>query len=455
MVKMIATGGYIMTRKYRGYIRIITFITAAITVLFAYSLINMNLANTYKLQLESSYQQSLNELSESLDAIETNLTKSVYSNSDKMLLDISSDLFSECGEAKESLSRLPVGQMNLSSTYKFLSQSSDYANYIAKKISSGGKLTNEEHKNLSTLLNYSQKLNDSVASMAALSNSGAMITSSRIKNNDNIDVNILTNDMTNAEEAFKNYPTLLYDGPFADAILNREALMVKDKKEITQDKAREIAANALGCNANQLTFESEENGNIACYVFNCGQRTAAITKRGGYVAYILYSGKIDKSAISHENAVNIAKSYLKKIGYDNMKETYYMTDNNVCIINFAYAKNDVIYYSDLIKIGISMLDGKIVSLEAGGYLTNHIERSVFKEKVKLDDAKKNISPYLEIIDGKKCVIPLENGLEAQCYEFHCLSKETGEEALIYINAQTLEEENILLLLYSDGGALTK
>lgn len=444
-----------MTRKYRSYIRITTFITAAIAVLFAYSLINMSLANTYKLQLENSYQQSLNELSENLDAIEANLTKSIYSNSDKMLLDISSDLFAECGEAKESLSRLPVGQMNLSSTYKFLSQSSDYASYIAKKISSGGKLTDEEHKNLSTLLNYSQRLNDSIASMAAMSNSGAMITSSRVRNNDNIDVNILTNDMTSAEEAFKNYPTLLYDGPFADAVLNREAKLIKDKKEISQDKAKEIAAKALGCNTNQLTFEAEENGNIACYVFNCGQRTVAITKKGGYVSYILYSGKIDKSTISHENAVNIAKSYLEKIGYSSMQETYYMTSNNVCIINFAYTKNNVTYYSDLIKIGVSMLDGKIVSLEADGYLTNHIERSAFKEKLKLDDAKKYISSYLEIIDGKKCVIPLENGLEAQCYEFHCLSKETGEEALIYLNAQTLEEENILLLLYSDGGALTK
>lgn len=444
-----------MTRKYRGYIRIITFIAASIAVLFAYSIINMSLANTYKMQLENSYQQSLNELSENLDAIEANLTKSIYSNSDKMLLDISSDLFAECGEAKESLSRLPVGQMNLSSTYKFLSQSSDYASYIAKKISSGGKLTDEEHKNLSTLLNYSQRLNDSVASMAAMSNSGAMITSSRVRNNDNIDVNILTNDMTSAEEAFKNYPTLLYDGPFADAVLNREAKLIKDKKDISQDKAREIAAKALGCNANQLTFEAEENGNIACYVFNCGQRTVAITKKGGYVSYILYSGKIDKSTISHENAVNIAKSYLKKIGYDSMQETYYMTSNNVCTINFAYTKNDVTYYSDLIKIGVSMLDGKIASLEADGYLTNHIERSAFKEKLKLDDAKKYISSYLEVIDGKKCVIPLENGLEVQCYEFHCLSKETGEEALIYLNTQTLEEENILLLLYSDGGALTK
>jgi hypothetical protein len=60
-----------------------------------------------------------------------------------------------------------------------------------------------------------------------------------------------------------------------------------------------------------------------------------------------------------------------------------------------------------------------------------------------------------VLDTKKCVIPLDNGLEAQCYEFHCESSETGDEVLIYVNSQTGAEENILLLLYSDGGTLTK
>lgn len=439
----------------RSYVRIISFVTAVIAVLAAYAIINMNYANSYKMKLENTYQQSLNELSENLDAIETNLTKSVYSNSDKMLLDISSDLYAECNEAKQALSRLPVRQMNLSGTYKFISQASDYASYIAKKISSGEEITDEEHKNLSTLLNYSKKLNDSVESMVSVCNSGGLITASNVKNSENVAVNSLTNDMTTAEEAFKNYPTLLYDGPFADAVLNREALMVKDKDAVSKEEARQIAATALGCNINQVNYSNDEDGNLPCYVFTCGQKTVSITKNAGYVADILYGGKITQSSITDENARNIAKSYLNKIGYENMTETYYMTSNNICLINFAYSKDDVTYYSDLIKIGISMQDGKVVSLEANGFLTNHIDRGPFAEGIKIEDAKKNLSSYLNVLNTKKCVIPLENGLESPCYEFHCESSETGEEVLVYINAKTGAEENILLLLYSDGGTLTK
>ncbi len=40
-------------------------------------------------------------------------------------------------------------------------------------------------------------------------------------------------------------------------------------------------------------------------------------------------------------------------------------------------------------------------------------------------------------------------------EFHCRNRAAGDEVLIYINTETGEEENILMLLYSDNGTLTK
>ena len=439
----------------RGYIRLFSYSIAIVAVLAGFAIMNMNMAATYKAQLENNYQQSLNELSETMDSIETNLTKSVYSNSDKMLFEISSDLYSQCNEAKDALSRLPVGQMNLSSTYKFISQAGDYATYIAQKAASGEKISDEEHKNLSTLLNYANQLNDSIASMVSVCNNGGRITASNVKNKNNVSINSLTNDMTTAEKAFKDYPTLLYDGPFADAVLNRESKMLKNAESYSKDDAIDVAAYAMGCAVDQVSFASEEDGNMPCYVFTYGQKTIGITKKGGYVAYMLYGGKITKSTITEKNAVNIAKNYLDKLGFDDMSETYYMTENNICIVNMAYTKGNVVYYSDLIKVGVSLNDGKVVSMEAEGYLTNHRDREAFKAEKKADELQKNISPYLNVLNVKNCVIPKDNGTESMCYEFHCESTETNEEVLIYVNAKTGAEEDILLLLYSDGGTLTK
>jgi len=439
----------------RGYIRMFSFSLAVVAVLAVYAIVNMNTANSYKARLETSYQQSLNELSESLDSIETNLTKSIYSNSDKMLFEISSDLYSECTKSKDALSRLPVEQMNLNSTYKFISQASDYANYIAQKIASDENVTQEEHQNLSKLLKYAQSLSDSVESMVTICNNGGKITAQNVKSKNNIEVSALGKDMSSAQDAFKDYPTLLYDGPFADAVLNREPALLKDKDNISKEDAREIAAYALSCNISEISYNSEETGNLPCYIFSFGQKSIGITKQGGYVAYILYGGKITQSTIDEKNAVNIAQKYLSKIGYENMSETYYMVNNNICVINFAYKENNTTYYSDLIKVGISMNDGKVLSLEAEGFLTNHKDRKGFTPKMKENSVKKNLSPYLKVLNTKKCVIPKDNGTEAECYEFRCKSTDTNEEVLIYINAETGKEEDIMLLLYSDGGTLTK
>lgn len=438
----------------RGYIRLFSFALTFTLILAGYAVINMNIAKAYKMQLENSYQQSLNELSENLDSIQTNLTKSIYSNSDKMLLEISRDLYSECTKAKDSLSRLPVKQMNLGSTYKFISQASDYSSFIAKKIASNQEITAKEHKNLLSLLSYAAELNDSVSSMVTICNNGALITSSDVKSK-SIKVSSLSNNMTTAQNAFKDYPTLLYDGPFADAVLNRQSALLKDEKDISKEKAKKIAAKALLCKAGEISFETEESGNVPCYVFTYGQKTAGITKSGGYVSYVLYGGKITQSGIDEKNAVNLAKKYLKDIGYKNMSATYNYTQDNICLINFAYKSGGVTYYSDLIKVGVSMSNGKIVSLEAEGYIVNHRERDAFSQEISLSQAMENLSEYLTVISSKKCVIPIEDGTEKQCYEFHTKSNETGEEALIYINSKTGKEENIMLLLYSDGGALTK
>ena len=59
----------------RGYIRLFSYAIAFALLLSSRAIINMTTANSYKAQLELNYQQSLNELSENLDSIETNLFK--------------------------------------------------------------------------------------------------------------------------------------------------------------------------------------------------------------------------------------------------------------------------------------------------------------------------------------------------------------------------------------------
>lgn len=85
-----------------------------------------------------------------------------------------------------------------------------------------------------------------------------------------------------------------------------------------------------------------------------------------------------------------------------MKESYYAVYNNVCTINFAYENGGITYYPDLIKVGISLSDGSIYSLEARGYLTNHTERAAPDLS---NAAPAKLSPAAEQISAKPCLIP--------------------------------------------------
>ena len=65
-----------------------------------------------------------------------------------------------------------------------------------------------------------------------------------------------------------------------------------------------------------------------------------------------------------------------------MQQTYYLKNDGVITINYAYSQNGVIMYPDLIKVKISLDDGQVLGIETTGYLNNHTERDISKVKIK-------------------------------------------------------------------------
>ncbi len=441
--------------KIRGKVRITSFMIVGLAIVIATAIINTRNMNEYKKLLEVSYQHSLSELGECLNTVNTDLTKSLYSNSANEQKELTKDLFAQCSVAKNALSRLPASQMELGNTYKFLTQASDYAQYIQSKLELGQPITEKEHANLVTLLRYSEEFLKSANMMTDIVNSGAKITEGEIKSTADISVTPLSNSFSESAKTFESYPTLLYDGPFSDQVLNKKSSLVSSSDVKSTEEAKRIAARCLDVSLNKIVYSSDEKAKLPCYTLTTGRYTISVTKQGGFIKSILYSGLINGSDISEENAINIAEKFLNRIGYTDMKSSYYATSDNICTINFAYAKNDIYCYSDLIKVGVSLSDGSVVSLDAATYLTNHIDRGNFESSLTLSDAQSRLSPYLKVNGVKRCIIPKPSGKEVMCYEFACTGRDTGEDALIYVNSKTGEEEDIMLLLYTDNGTLVK
>lgn len=440
----------------RGKIRLGLYIGTVIAVLGIFSIIQTVRAQKYEREATVTKQMALLSLEECLNNISTNLEKTIYVSTPTMLAELSADLWREASAAKTSLSILPTEDVSLNNTYKFLSQIGEFVMSLQRKISTGQELTISEREQLKELNNYCNSLNEQVSQMCFNLQNGNLSfeNSNSTLPQQNAELNTLTKSLDDAEQAMTDLPSLIYDGPFSDHIDQGEPKSLVGLEEIGENKALEIAKNVCMAESDELEYVYDENGDIPCYVFQSKNCTVAITKNGGKPLYMISADFAGEIQLEYKEAVENAKRFLSKIGYKNMKESYYFTEDGICTVNFAYSESNVIFYPDLIKVSVNLSNGEIMSFDATGYIYNHHNRENLNATINRAQAEAVLNGYLEIIDTKLCVIPTDWQTEKFCYEIHCKIDEK-QELLIYVNCETGEEENILILLYSDGGVLTK
>lgn len=440
--------------SFRGKIRLTSYIIFALVSLTVFSVVQSVKVAKYEREILLTRQRALISLDEYLSNITSDLQKVVYVSTPSMLTNLSTELWRDCAEAKNSLSELPSNDSSISNTYKFLSQVGEYIMSIQRKSMNGETLTETERQKLIELSKYATSLSEKLNSMCYSLQNGTLSFEKKsnmfLKTDEMSDT--VFEKIDDVEQTLSDVPSLVFDGPFSNHIENMKPKLLEGKEEITKVEAQKIASKV--CDDKDMDFSFEETGNVPCYVFKSDDCTVAITKQGGYPLYMLNSSFAGEISIKYEDAVAKAKEFLKSIGYENMRESYYFTDDGICTVNFAYMQNDAICYADLIKVSVNLQNGEIHSFDATGYISCHTERSVPSNTISAEEGKKKLYKGLEISDVSPCFAPTEWNTENYCYEYVCTTKE-GQHLLVYLNAVTGEEENVLILLYSDGGVLTK
>ncbi|MBE6803737.1 MAG: germination protein YpeB [Ruminococcaceae bacterium] len=440
----------------RNKIRIILYTTTIILVLGIFSIVQSVKLARFEREVLLSNQLALVSLDENLNNISTNLEKVMYSSTPTMLSKLASELWRESSGAKNNLLMLPSSDTQLANTYKFLSQVGEFVMALGRKSASGESLSAEERQQLAKLYEYCNSLNEQVNQMCYELENGTFsfddYDSTLLEKSSNLVT--INSSFDDVEQSLSDLPSLIYDGPFSDHIEQGEALLLKGLKEISQDDALKVAQKVCENEKGTLEYSYEENGDIPCYVFKSENCTTAITKNGGYPLYMINSKFVGEVEIKQDEAVRNAKKYLEKIGYTNLKESYYYTDDGICTVNFASDDKGIVIYPDLIKVSVSLETGEVLSFDATGYVHNHHIRKSFTPTLTEAQAVAKINDTLEVIDTQLCIIPTDWKTEQYCYEIHCKTQE-GQELLVYIDCDTGEEDNILILLYSDGGVLTK
>ena len=434
----------------RGKIRLCSFVIALISVLSIMDIKYYIEKNDALEKLNYAYARSTEELAGSVDNIQSELNKGLYCADDEMLSRLAQNVKIHAQTAKASLSQLPITELSLENTYKYLSQVGAYAVSLSEKIARNESISEDEYNNIKTLYDYGKQLSEDMWMLEKEIEMGLVdFSNTQSKNSDYIKVE---SGFEEFEDGFSDYPTLIYDGPFSDHILTREPQMIKGKAVISKEEA-ENKAKAISKKEN-LVDNGNEDGKMSSYTFTDGNTTIAITANGGYPSYMICDRNVNESNISAEEAVRIATEFVNTLGYSEVKTTYYEIMYNTVTINFAGVQDGATLYTDLIKVSVALDNGEILGFDARGYITNHTQRDLSGAVVTQEEAKAKLSPKLNIKRVSDAVIYTDEEKDAYCYEFYCTSNE-GDNILIYINKQTGRVEDILKLLITESGVLAE
>lgn len=440
--------------KKQTFVKILSFLSAVIIAAGGFAIKEREKSQKYLTMIKNQYSRGFEQLNSSLNNISVAIQKARYVSSAKKMGSLAAEIFSEAELAKSALSELPIGNSDTSTIYRFLSQVGNYALAVSKSITSQNEVSNKQREELKILADTAQTvtnvINDAGIDYNTPQEWGQLIEN---KLNDAVNEQGLASSLTQLEENLSDYPTLIYDGPYSDHILQKEPLMTSTAVECSLEEALSLARELVGEN-NSVKYEEMQNGKIEGYRFADNNVNITISKKGGYVVYMRKNRSVGENLLSYEQSVESAKKFLQKMQITNMIDTYFYTDNGVCVINFAYLDGQTICYTDLIKVGVAMDTGEIMLVETAGYLTNHTVRAFQSIQTSVERAAEKISSDLEIEESSIALIPTDSSGEVRCYEFLCKTQE-NQEVLVYINVQTLEEEQLYILLKSDGGTLVK
>ena len=433
-----------------------TAIAIIIAVILGYNLFNQK--KSYAITKENDNNMAFYQVVGYVQNVKTYLAKSMASKSAEHGAEILTHVWREANLALSYLGMLPIESQELENTEKFLNQVSEYSYALSRKNIDGSGLTDEDINKIKELYNYSNDLSNTLNEMADELNNGTLKWSDLMNNTEGSDIaEVSTFDVI--EENFHEYTGLIYDGAFSEHITS------SDKKgltgdEIDEENAKKKAEDFIGKDKIKETKSNGyvENGSIPVYRFEMithDNKTIgiSISKKGGHVVFLNYNRDVNEEKITEQDAVQKGKEYLAEKGFKDMQETYYMKDNGFITVNYAYKQNDVVIYADLIKVKIALDNGEVIGLETTGYLNCHYDRNIPKNKISIEDARKHLSDKIQVTGEGLAMIPTEWKTEKFCYEFK--GKIEDVDFIAYINAESGEEEDILIVTNTPNGTLTE
>ena len=399
--------------------------TKAVSLFLSVSLILSAAVLYYSMRTEK-YERYITHLSDrafseiitSVNAVATSLDKMQYASDGKYMNTLAANVWREAMGAKSALSLLPLSDVELDETQKFISQSGAYAYSILQRG------TDDETKvNISNLSDTADELTGKLWEVKTKLNNGE-IGFDLLSDGEDISVSDMENGISDIEEDFPEIGRLIYDGPYSDHIELMKPRFLENKADVEMNVALGNAQVFTG-NGN-LRYSHEMGGKIPVYVFTGDGISVHVTKQGGYVLNMTKEHVASALNITPEEGVAKAREFLENNGYYNMAESYYQEYSGEVTVNFCYTDNGIKVYPDLIKVTVSLDDGSITGFESQGFIMSHRDRTLERPKIALAEAMDELDDGLEVLEDSMAIVPKAVKTRFSAMNF-CVKRQMGRD----------------------------
>ena len=454
----------------KAFIITVSILSCVVLILGIYLFTTSTTLTATSASLENLYQRSFYELVNNVNNMEVELSKLMVSSDSTSQQKGLTKLKQQSSEAENSLSLLPLDAQVLAQTSDFMNQLNGYCtSLISYKY---GVIEGEDFETLSQVHLSLSSIKDELNSIMEKIMQGYMI-SQNISGEGGGDFSIQFSNFINDTI---EYPSLIYDGPFSESTTNKTVKGLSGE-EITEADAEVKVQSIFGDKITNMKLTGTSSGLFETYDF--GVNTAEknyyvqIAKKGGFLLDIsanitemaetqneksestgdetVTSESMNSTDEMTNKAVEIAETFAKNRGLENMKCVWSASSENICYVNLAPVIDNIILYPDLVKVKVELSTYEVVGYEAMSYAINHTEREDLIAQISESEAKALINDNLVLDSTRLCVIPLDYIGETLAYEF--AGEYDNYKYFLYIDAYTGSQVRVLRVIQTDEGEL--
>ena len=371
--------------------------------------------------LESTVEEislsALHQTAEEVDALTLNMEKALLAADPAHAVTLLHNVSQTADSVQQYLSFLPVSHAALWPAQVFANQLADYTAALLPHLVEQGQLKPAERAHLNQQLALCSQLSSQLA---------------------------LANTLADLEDLQLDLPTHSQDAVQARGL---------PQGDITQEEALDIARQFVGDHrVTSLRAAPGTTGALPAYGVTVQtddvQLNLEVTRQGGKVLWMMPETASFPITQSIAACLEAAELFLESQELAPMEAVHHQVYDGLCVISMVPVQDGVLLYPDLIRIQVRMDTAQVVGLEAHNYWLNHTRRNLPQPALTAAEAGRQIP---DVQSSRLCLLPYQNQ-ELLCHEFTVLHE--GETYLIYLDAQSGREVELLKTIPVENGSLT-